>query len=275
MLYLFPGHGRTSWGTGGSSIRLPRETNALFGWGDLTGDRPADLMARLGRAHRSCTPATVAVGSAQKLGPSVATWPGSPPRPPAPMPGAAAADVVGRDRAGRLVVVTNNGRRNLTGAPASNLVARWATQLLNVGDWDRDGHARPDHARVVGNDLLVFYPGFGNGKFGRAALLGSRLEVGQTLAAVGDVTGDGYPDLVGRVNGGPMRIIPGRGQRRDQGAGARAARDAHLQPDRPTAGPRPVRRSPPDNGSFVPLARVNAHVGTALRTANGYASADL
>ena len=31
------------------------------------------------------------------------------------------------------------------------------------------------------------------------------------LAAVGDMTGDGYPDLMGQPRGGVMTIYPGRG----------------------------------------------------------------
>ena len=31
------------------------------------------------------------------------------------------------------------------------------------------------------------------------------------LAAVGDITGDGYPDLMGQPSGGSMRIYPGNG----------------------------------------------------------------
>ena len=37
-----------------------------------------------------------------------------------------------------------------------------------------------------------------------------------TLAAVGDVTGDGHPDLVGQAKGGLMTIFPGNGNDRPQ-----------------------------------------------------------
>ena len=85
---------------------------------------------------------------------------------------------------------------------------RGADWILDVGDWDRDGYgdghppgvrppralarrrARPPRARQV------LATGFGS--IGR-------------LAAVGDMTGDGYPDLMGQPSGGVMTIYPGRG----------------------------------------------------------------
>lgn len=87
-----------------------------------------------------------------------------------------------------------------------------ANRIMNAGDWDRDG--RSDIMfRHKGNGALYLYRGNGKGGvidgphriglgFGKVGL----------LAAVGDVTGDGWPDLMGKPSGSAtMRIYPGVG----------------------------------------------------------------
>ena len=94
----------------------------------------------------------------------------------APMVGTAAADVVGRDSEGRLVVIPHTGKRNLSSPLISNLKVTAATQVLNAGDWNRDGRGDVI-VRSAGGNLLVLYPGLGNGKFGRGQSLGSYIVV--------------------------------------------------------------------------------------------------
>ena len=54
--------------------------------------------------------------------------------------GTAAPDVVGTDAGGqRLVVLTSNGLVNTRPSLRTNLRVAGATQVLNVGDWNRDG----------------------------------------------------------------------------------------------------------------------------------------
>jgi hypothetical protein len=54
-------------------------------------------------------------------------------------------------------------------------------------------------------------PGLGNGRFGTAVEIGRGFGRVGLLAAVGDMTGDGWPDLMGQPAGGDMRIYPGLG----------------------------------------------------------------
>lgn len=183
----------------------------------------------------------------------------------APVAGSGAADVVGRDRAGRLVTVTNNGGRTLGAPLPTNLKVPAATQVLSAGDWDRNGTG--DVIVRTGNgDRLLLYPGLGNGRFGRARSLGTGWASFATLATVGDVNGDGFPDLMGRRAGGPMTVFPGAGL---QGVGAPILAPASMRtfnqigaaawaPSGPAFGSA--------SGSFVPLAGMTPDA--ALQTAN-------
>jgi hypothetical protein len=104
------------------------------------------------------------------------------------------------DRAGRAGRLTYTG----TAFPAAN-------RLMNVGDWNRDGHADLV-ARSKSSGLLHLYRGDGRGHFGAPTLMSRTSFTGvRLLAAVGDMTGDGYPDLQGQPRGHALRIYPGNG----------------------------------------------------------------
>ncbi len=82
--------------------------------------------------------------------------------------------------------------------------------FMNAGDWDRDGHSdivirNPD------NGALYLARGLGGGKFDPFQKLAKGFRGVRLLAAVGDMTGDGWPDLMGQPKGGDMRIYPGKG----------------------------------------------------------------
>ena len=130
------------------------------------------------------------------------------------MVGSAQADLVGTNAAGtELRVVANNGLVNLRGPLPSNLTRADATQVLNVGDWNRDGRGDVVTRQTAG-DSLVLRTGLGNGKFGNGTVMSRGWKTFTYLAAVGDVTGDGRPDLVGRTRTGPNTIVfPGNGGR--------------------------------------------------------------
>lgn len=208
-LYLVPGASRgKALGRPTRLTTLPSAANALLGWGDQNNDGKSDVMARVG----NLTTGYAGTGTArlgQTFGPfdSLA---GLSKVSLAPMMGSNAADVVGRDAAGHLVVIANNGLRSGSAPLPSNLTVAGVTQLLNVGDWDRDGLADVV-VRVAAGNQLVLYPGLGNGKFGRPRSLGTGWASITRLAAVGDVTGDGFPDLIGATASGPMTIFRGAG----------------------------------------------------------------
>ncbi len=126
--------------------------------------------------------------------------------------GSAAPDIVGTNAAGnRLVVVTANGLANIGKSLATNLRVPAATQVLNVGDWNRDGKGDVITREGSGN-TLVFRPGIGDGTFGTGVLMSNGWSSFAKLSAVGDVTGDKLPDLVGKTATGPMTVFPGNGK---------------------------------------------------------------
>jgi hypothetical protein len=239
--------------------------SALLGWGDLTGDGRPDVMVRDTSGLTRIVSGVGAGRLGQVYGPfgSLAGV-----RKPSlgPMVGSAAADVVGRNAAGQLVVVPNNGLTNLGAPLPTNLKVPTATQVLDVGDWNRDGN-NDVVVRTAGGDLLVLYPGLGNGRFGQPRSLGSGWKAITRLTAVGDVTGDGYPDLMGAIGSGPLTIFPG--------AGANACKPPALAPPSLRTfnqiggaawSPQGSTFSSSD-GSFVPF--LGNDVGSALRAANG------
>ncbi len=85
-----------------------------------------------------------------------------------------------------------------------------SNRLISAGDWDRDGFGDIITRRAADGSLWL-RRGLGNGKF--AAVQRLALDFGDVnlLAAVGDMTGDGWPDLMGQPAGGAMRIYPGLG----------------------------------------------------------------
>jgi hypothetical protein len=125
--------------------------------------------------------------------------------------GGAQPDVVGLNQARtELLAVPHNGLTNLRPALPGNLTRADATQLLNVGDWNRDGRGDLITRQTVG-DSLVLRPGLANGKFGNGIVMSRGWKPFTNLAAVGDVTGDKLPDLIGRASTGKTTIFPGNG----------------------------------------------------------------
>lgn len=116
-----------------------------------------------------------------------------------------------------LVAQKSNGLQVLVRSAASdvgqpivtNLDLRGANLILNPGDWNGDGIADVITRDAATGNLLL-YLGQGNGRFSAPQVLGTGFGAVTTLAAVGDVTGDGKPDLMGQM-GGQVMIWPGAG----------------------------------------------------------------
>ena len=95
-----------------------------------------------------------------------------------------------------------------------------ANAVFNAGDWDRDGDGDMIYRNKLG--ALFLRTGDGTGGFGDRVRLGRGFGKVRLLAAVGDMTGDGWPDLMGQPAGSSMRIYPGSGP-----AGLKASYVAH------------------------------------------------
>lgn len=265
-LYLFPGTTGTGLGTKVGVTSTPTDVAALMSWGDLTGDGRADVMTRTAGSLNANVYAGTGTGKVGQVWGSFSTFSMLTKASLAPMVGSAAADVVGRNAAGRLVVIPHTGKQNLSSPLLSNLRVPAATQVLSAGDWNRDGRGDVI-VRSAGGDLLVLYPGLGNGRFGRGQSLGSGWASVTQLSAAGDVTGDGRPDLLGRIGSGPLTIFPGYG--------TKAFKAPQLAPDalrtfnqigRGTWSPDSTAYGSSD-GSFV--LTITSKIGYALRAANG------
>ncbi|MBV9829965.1 MAG: VCBS repeat-containing protein, partial [Marmoricola sp.] len=211
-MYLIPS---TPGGNLGAPIRrgwFGSWANAFVGGaGDMTGDGHGDLVVRSARTGVvSIMPGRPWAWFGRALGP-FSDVPGLSRMSAAQMTGSAAPDLVGINRSGNLVVVPNNGLTNLSGPLASNLKRTDVTQVINAGDWNGDGRGDVI-TRQTGGDSLLLHPGNGNGTFQRGVVMGYGWKSFTRLAAVGDVTGDGHPDLVGVQPGGVTEIFPGDGK---------------------------------------------------------------
>ncbi len=109
----------------------------------------------------------------------------------------------------RSIVPTADGSGYRLGKEvATNVLLPEAGLILKAGDWNLDG--RGDLVVKEGGDLWL-HAGQGRGKFATPTRLATGFGQVTKLAAVGDFTGDGRPDLMGQPKGGSMRIYPGNG----------------------------------------------------------------
>ncbi|MER6224272.1 trypsin-like serine protease [Streptomyces sp900105755] len=123
-------------------------------------------------------------------------------------------DVLSEDSAGVLWLYPGKG--NGTFAARVKVGGGWNqyNQLRGVGDFNGDGKADLLARRSSGGDLYLYK---GTGKSG-TGLFSARVKVRSgwtgfnTLAAVGDLTGDGKADLVARTTGGTLYLYPGTGK---------------------------------------------------------------
>jgi hypothetical protein len=107
----------------------------------------------------------------------------------------------------RQIVPTDTGYRLGKRVPTGLLLPN-ADRIIKAGDWDLDGYG---DLIVKTDGVLTLYRGIGNGKFAAPTRLATGFDGVTKLAAVGDFTGDGRPDLMGQPNRGSMRIYPGSG----------------------------------------------------------------
>ena len=232
-LYLVPASSR---GTLGTPVKLRTVGKAYDsvagGAADLTGDSVPDVVTRSSRTGQV---AIIAGAGRGRLGATVArssAFASVSRLTAGQMSGTGQADLVGVNKAGtQLVVLPDNGLANLLPAKVSNLVVPSATQVLGVGDWNGDGQGDVITRQTAG-DVLVLHRGLGNGTFMSPVVLSKGWRTVTGLAAVGDVTGDGHPDLAGKTAKGQMTIYPGNGKTGFLAPRTAPTVDAHVQPDR-------------------------------------------
>lgn len=118
-------------------------------------------------------------------------------------------EITGRTKTGTVQVIASNGLRNLSSRIDTGVRMSKVGQLINVGDWNGDG-LTDIVSRVPGGNMLAI-------RYGKTRTTWHpyrQLSIGfgnvSDLAGVGDVTGDGRPDLVG-MRGGRIWLFPGNG----------------------------------------------------------------
>ncbi|CAI9408200.1 FG-GAP-like repeat-containing protein [Nocardioides sp. T2.26MG-1] len=185
--------------------------SAITGAGDLTRDGRADLVVRDATSKLGYVLPSRGDGSyGQPLGPvsrlrTIGMLAGA-----AQVLGDPTADLVAR-RGARVVVFRNSGGTETAEPIATGVDLSVANLVLNAGDWDRDGFGDIVF-RSKSTGALYLRRGDGTGHFGASSIkLADGFGSVALLAAVGDMTGDGYPDLMGQPKGGAIRIYPGNG----------------------------------------------------------------
>ena len=122
--------------------------------------------------------------------------------------------VVRRRSDGQAFVIPIKTRRDGTFKAAKPVATgrslAMANRIMNAGDWDRNGYGDVMF-RHRANGALYLYLGSADGRFRGPVRLASGFGKVRLLAAVGDMTGDGWPDLMGQPARGDMRIYPGVG----------------------------------------------------------------
>jgi hypothetical protein len=214
-LWLRSGRGDVTFGP---AVQLPGRYgryDVIAGAGDLSRDGHADLLVReatTGNTYvlpgKGVVPGDGGGTFSSRLGP-ITRFAGASLMAVGDVAGSKAADVVALDR-GKVRAWVDPGGFDLgapidTGADLSR-----ADKILVVGDWDGDGHGDVV-TRQGTHGNLVLWRGNGRGQLTRAGVLGTGFGSVSRLTAVGDMTGDGYPDLIGQPRGGVLTLYPGKG----------------------------------------------------------------
>ncbi|WP_051549119.1 FG-GAP-like repeat-containing protein [Nocardioides sp. URHA0032] len=207
-VWLHPGTGKGF--AKKSSIGSWDRWTAVTGLGDFDGDGDTDLFARDADTKNGFVLPSNGDGTfGHPLGPilriaSVGSLVGA-----AQLLGDGTPDLVARTGAG-LTVFPNSGTTELRAPIATGMDLSNANLVMNAGDWDRDGFADVIN-RNTKTGALFLRRGDGKGHFAKPVKLADGFSGVGLLGAVGDMTGDGWPDLMGQPAGGAIRIYPGAG----------------------------------------------------------------
>jgi hypothetical protein len=184
--------------------------DTITGHGDFTGDGRPDLLVRSAGSNQFYVrPNRGENRFGHPLGPVKGPTSATGLEAGGSAYGGTAPDLLAR-KGDRLVIQRNAGTYETAAPIATGLLLPRAVVMLSAGDWDRDGRADMV-VRNAGSGKLWLYRGNGRGKFASRVQIGDGFDDVSLLAAVGDMTGDGWPDLTGQPAGGSMRIYPGNG----------------------------------------------------------------
>jgi hypothetical protein len=208
-LWLYAGRGDATFAKG---VRIPGDYgryDVIAGAGDLSHDGNADLLVRDRRSGDSYVlPGTGRGTFSHPLGP-ISRFAGASDVALGQVSGSRALDVVALD-GGRVEAWINSGGFNLGRLIDTRADLSGANRILVAGDWDRDGYGDVV-TRQSSTGSLVLWRGDGHGHLTRHGVLATGFAQVGKLTAVGDMTGDGFPDLVGQPRRGALMVYPGKG----------------------------------------------------------------
>jgi hypothetical protein len=208
-LWWYAGHGDATFAKG---VQLPRRFgryDVIAGGGDLSHDGKADLLVRVRKTGTSFVLPGNGDGTfAPRLGP-IARFAGASEVALGQVHGSKAPDVVALDGA-KVKAWINSGGFTLGRPIDTHADLSGVDRIMVAGDWDRDGYGDVV-TRSASTGRLVLWRGDGHGHLDRSGVVAKGFGTIGKLAAVGDMTGDGYPDLVGQPRGGVLRVYPGKG----------------------------------------------------------------
>jgi N-acetylmuramoyl-L-alanine amidase-like protein/VCBS repeat protein len=196
-------------GTSARMGALPRPTLTR----SLDANTTPDILARTAGGGNTAflTDATAPVGASQVIG--SAGWDGLDLETLSPdLTGDGRPDLVARVKAtGQLRIYAGDGHGHF---PTSASYGRgWNSirRIIAPGDVDSDGHA--DVLGVDATGRMLLYRGTGTGTVGSPGVVGASGWLAfSSVTGVGDVDGDGHPDLTGvRASTGEQMLYPGLG----------------------------------------------------------------
>ena len=209
-LYLNRGYGTGGFRSGTLVAGSWSRWSAVTGYGDFNRDGRTDLFARDAQNGRGWVIPSDGDGTfGQPLGPVRRTARAGQLVGAAQLVGDATPDVVTLS-GHALTVFANNGTTETERPIATGMDLSGSDLVLNAGDWDRDGFGDVI-TRATGTGTLYLRRGDGTGHFSAPVKIGTGFGKVAMLAGVGDMTGDGWPDLMGQPAGGDIRIYPGAG----------------------------------------------------------------
>ncbi|MFJ8364462.1 FG-GAP repeat domain-containing protein [Streptomyces sp. NPDC093984] len=121
--------------------------------------------------------------------------------------------LVARDTSGVLWLYPGSGNEASPLKPRVRLGSGWNTYTMLVGADDVTGDGHPDLLARDSSGVLWLYQGTGNAApaFKPRVRIGSGWNTYTMLVGVGDVTGDGHPDLLARDSSGVLWLYTGTG----------------------------------------------------------------